>query len=99
MDDYIGNFDTTPEELALIRDALNTAVPDDYDRLIQLCDALAGAEGVMNIEDRMNDVKRRYGSFPQEKWDCNLALKAYFEEKMGKDIYTVTGKGTCPWKN
>lgn len=99
LDDYIGNFDTTPEELALIRDALNTAVPDDYDRLIQLCDALAGAEGVMNIEDRMNDVKRRYGSFPQEKWDCNLALKAYFEEKMGKDIYTVTGKGTCPWKN
>lgn len=98
-DDYIGNFDTTPEELALIRDALNTAVPDDYDRLIQLCDALAGAEGVMNIEDRMNDVKRRYGSFPQEKWDGNLALKAYFEEKTGKDIYTVTGKGTCPWKN
>ena len=89
MDDYIGNFDTTPEELALIRDALNTAVPDDYDRLIQLCDALAGAEG----------VKRRHGSFPQEKWDGNLTLKAYFEEKMGKDIYTVTGKGTCPWKN
>ena len=76
LDDYIGNFDTTPEELALIRVTLKTVVPDDYDRLIQLCDALAGAEGVMNIEDRMNDVKRRYGSFPQGKWDGNLALKA-----------------------
>lgn len=87
--EYIGNFDTTAEELKMVEDALEEAVLDDYDRLIQLCDALAGAEGVMNIEDRMLDVKRRYGSFPQAKWDSNLELKRYFEEKAGKDIYTV----------
>lgn len=91
-DEYIGRFDTTDEELALIRSELGKAAVDDYDRLIQLCDALAGSEGVMNIEDRMNDVRRRYGSFPQKKWDANLKLKAYFEEKTHRDIYDLTEK-------
>lgn len=88
-DGYIGNFDTTEEELKLIRDALKKIVPDEYDDLIRLCDSLAGAEGVMDIEERMNDVKRRYGSYPQEKWDNNIRLKEYFEEKAGKDIYAL----------
>ena len=91
-DEYIGNFDTTDEELKMVQDALEAIVLDEYDRLIQLCDALAGAEGVLNIEDRMLDVKRRYGSFPQAKWDSNLELKRYFEEKTGKDIYVVVDK-------
>lgn len=56
-DDYIGNFDTTEEELALIENALKEVTMDDYDRLIQLCDSLAGSEGVLDIEERMNDVK------------------------------------------
>ena len=90
-DAYIGNFDTTEEELRLIQDTLKTIVLDEYDRLIQLCDSIAGAEGVLDIEERMNDVKRRYGFYPQKKWDNNLRLKKYFEEKMGKDIYAVTG--------
>ena len=91
-DVYIGKFDTTHEELRLIQDNLKTVVIDEYDKLIQLCDSIAGSEGVLDIEERMNDVKRRYGSYPQEKWDNNLKLKRYFEEKMGKDIYTVVGK-------
>lgn len=91
-DDYIGNVDTTTEELKLIQDTLKTVVMNEYDRLIQLCDSIAGAEGVMDIEERMNDVKQRYGSYPKEKWDANLRLKKYFEEKMGKDLYVVVGK-------
>jgi hypothetical protein len=51
---------------------------DDYDKLIQLCDSLAGAEGVLDIEERMGDVKRRYGAYPQEKWNSNLAINKYF---------------------
>ena len=92
--DYIGNFDTTEEELKMIEDALAVVKMDDYDLLIQLCDAIAGAEGVMDIEDRMNDVKRRYGHYSQVKWDANMALKKQFEDRMGKDIYTVTEKDT-----
>ena len=92
--EYIGKFDTSEEELKMVEDALAQAVYDEYDRLIQLCDALAGAEGVLNIEERMGDVKRRYGSFPEAKWNSNLALKKYFEEKTGQDIYTVVEKET-----
>ena len=94
LDDYIGKFDTTQEELKLIQDALKSAAMDEYDRLIQLCDSLAGSEGVLDIEERMNDVKRRYGSYPQQKWDNNIRLKEHFEEKMGKDIYAVVEKDT-----
>lgn len=56
-------------------------------------DALAGADGVLDIEERMSDVKRRYGFYPQNKWDGNLYLKHYFEEKAGGiDIYTLVEK-------
>ena len=65
---------------------------DEYDKLIQLCDSIAGSESVLDIEERMADVKERYGAYPQEKWDTNLKLKAYFEEKMGKSIYIVVDK-------
>lgn len=56
VDEYIGKFDTTDEELKMIQDELKAAVMDDYDRLIQLCDAIAGAECVLNMEERMEDV-------------------------------------------
>lgn len=93
-DGYIGRFDTTQEEMKLIEDRLKTVEMDDYDRLIQLCDSLAGAEGVLDIEERMGDVKRRYGAYPQEKWDGNLNLLKYFEKKTGRDIYSVVEKDT-----
>lgn len=94
LDGYIGKFDTTEEELQIIREALKTVVFDEYDRLIRLCDSIAGAKGVLEIEERMEDVRRRYGSYPQEKWEDNLMLKQYFEERMGKDLYTVVEKAS-----
>lgn len=94
MEDYIGKSDTSDEEQKLIHTALGNVVMDDYDRLIQLCDALAGNEGVLDMEERMEDVKKRYGSYPQEKWDSNVKLKDYFEKKIGKDIYEAVEKET-----
>lgn len=93
-DDYIGKFDTTDEELQMIQNALKSITMDEYDALIQLCDSLAGAEGVLDIEERMGDVKRRYGGYPEAKWNKNLALKKQFEDKTGMDIYVVTEKDT-----
>lgn len=92
--DYIGNFDVTEEELKLINAVLDQVIFDEYDRLIQLCDALAGSERVLDIEERMGDVKRRYGAYPQEKWDTNIRLKEYFEQKAGRDIYAIVEKET-----
>ena len=86
---YIGNFDITEEEQKIVEDALAEVTYDEYDKLIQLCDCLASAEGVVDIEKRMEDVKNRYGSYPQEKWDANMGLLQYFSEKAGQDIYQV----------
>ena len=92
--DYVGKFDTTKEELELIETTLKNTELDEYDKLIQLCDAMSGSEGVMNMEDRMNDVRRRYGHYSQQKWDSNMALRKHFEEKMGMDLYVAVEKDT-----
>lgn len=92
LEDYIGKWDAPQEEQQELRALLAEMVYDDYDRLIQVCDSLAGIT-VVDMEERMADVKRRYGSYPQDKWDRNLEMKGYFEEKMGQDIYTVVGRG------
>ncbi len=89
---YVGNFDTSEKETKLIREKLEEAVFDDYDLLIQLCDAMAGSEGVMDIEEGMSDVKQRYGDYDQNKWNKNLYLKEYFEKKMGTDIYEAVDR-------
>ena len=89
IDEYIGRFDTTGEELQLIQSELSKASLDDYDKLIQLCDALSGSEGILKIEERMNDVKRRYGYYPQPKWDSNMRLKTCFEEKTHRNLYDL----------
>ena len=86
---YIGKFDVEPAQLEQLRQWLSEMVYDDYDRLIQLCDCLAGSEDVMDMEARMLDVKRRYGEYPQKKWDNNMKLKTYFEAKTGMDIYSI----------
>ncbi len=99
IEGYVGNFDTTEEETEMIRAKLQKVQWDDYDRLIRLCDAISGAEGVMDIVDRMNDVRRRYGTYDMDKWNSNLALKDYFEQKMGKDLYEAVEKDRfhpCP---
>lgn len=89
LDAYIGNRDISGEKQAQLQSLLTGLEFDDYDRLIQLCDCMAKPEGVVPMEERMADVKRRYGSYPQEKWVANMALKTYFDQKAGKDIYEL----------
>ncbi|MDD3244164.1 MAG: HD domain-containing protein [Eubacteriales bacterium] len=89
IQDYIGKFDVPPEEAKRFEAILCRISYDDYDRLIQLCDSLAGAQGVTTMEERMGDVKCRYGNYPEEKWNANLGLKTYFEKKIGQDLYQV----------
>ena len=41
----------------------------------------------------LHDIGRRYGTYPQHKWDINLALKAHFEALCGgRNIYEVVDK-------
>ena len=89
LEDYIGEFDIPEEKQEEIKKLLSETEPDDYDYLIQLCDALAMPDRIVPLEQRMNDVKSRYGRYPQEKWDRNVYLKEYFEKKMGRKLYDV----------
>ena len=90
MDVYIGNRDIPLEAQQELEQALLAAVYDDYDRLIQLCDSIAGTGVVMDMAARMEDVRRRYGGYPQEKWDKNFAIKQYFETLAGGiDLYEM----------
>ena len=81
--------DIDPAQTEELKAVLATYVYDDYDRLIQLCDSIAAAEGVVDVVERMTDVKTRYGSYPQPKWDKNLELLEYFRKKTGNDIYSL----------
>lgn len=94
VDEYIGKYDVSEEEMTFIKTELDKIVYDEYDWLIQLCDCLAGVKGVLDVEERMRDVKKRYGFYPQDKWDTNIRLMKYFEDKMNKNIYNVCEKET-----
>ncbi len=56
-------------------------------------DAVAGPDGPVDMAARMEDVRRRYGSYPQDKWDRNFELKGYFEHWAGGELYAVVGEG------
>ncbi len=90
VEEEVSDTPKSPER-DYVEEQLMASPFDDYDRLIQLCDSIGMAEGIAPIEVRMNDVKRRYHKYPQPKWDKNLALKAYFEEKCGAGLYDVLG--------
>ena len=62
IDAYVGNFDTTEEELKMMQDTLNIGVMEEYDKLIQLCDSLAGPDGVLDIEERTSSLDTVCGS-------------------------------------
>ncbi len=89
IEDYIGKIDITDEQYEELKSLLATTQYDDYDRLIQLLDSTCSADGTQNMEERMNDVKKRYGYYPEGKWNKNFELKEYFEKLMGRDLYEV----------
>lgn len=87
----IGTFDVTAEDYEFMKDFVAHAQYDDYDRLVQLCDALALPSGFCLLEKRFVDVALRYGLHPAtlDRWRRILELKAYFEEKIGCPIYDL----------
>lgn len=88
---FNGKQDCTPEETAFLDRSLTGMQYDDYDRLIQLCDALATAEGITMIEARLIDVAIRngVGERYREKWRKFLELKSYFDGKCGCNLYSL----------
>lgn len=87
----IGKFDMRDEDYKFMEQFIKNAVYDDYDRLVQLCDALALPTGFCLLEKRFVDVTIRYGFHPAtiERWKKILEIKALFEEQIGFPVYDV----------
>ena len=101
------DFETVTVEEMEIKKYIMNCDADDYDRLIQLCDALATDYGFVIIEKRFVDVTRRYGIMEGyiKGWDIIFEIKENFEKEMGCSIYDVLpdiGRTTLlsppPWK-
>lgn len=91
VDDICGKKDCTVEERNFIKEYLDNIEFSPYDKLIQLCDALALPSGFCLLEKRMLDVVMRYGfnEFTIEKWKATFELQRYFEERIGASIYSI----------
>lgn len=87
----IGKWDMSQEEKAFVYDFVENARYDDYDRLVQLCDALALPSGFCLLEKRFVDVALRYGFHPAfpARWKAVLTIKTYFEAIMGTSLYSL----------
>ncbi|WP_226372106.1 HD domain-containing protein [Selenomonas timonae] len=88
-----GGWDLTSEDYAFLDSFLQERTYTKYDRLIQLCDAMATGEGIVAIERRMMDIMLRYGidetSLP--RWHQLFAMKAEFEQYMGRSVESALG--------
>lgn len=91
MKNTFEGWDCSTEEYNLVEKYIESIEYDDYDKLIQLCDALALPEGYVLMEKRMVDVVMRHGIHEGilPKWKATFETKKYFEKKMGKSIYSV----------
>jgi HD superfamily phosphohydrolase YqeK len=91
MEAHEGRWDCSDEELKSITDFVNATEFDDYDKLFQLCDALALAEGICLLEKRIVNVALRIGVNGQTvaKWKALFEVQKELEQKMGQSIYKV----------
>lgn len=91
LESYSGNIDCTDEECNFIANFLSTTNYDEYDKLIQLCDAIAKPNGICILEKRLFDVALRNGinDYTIEKWKAFLKLKEHFDDIVGNNIYEL----------
>lgn len=87
----IGKFDISEKDYNFMRDFIKNAEYDDYDYLVQLCDALALPSGFCLLEKRFVNVAIRYGihSATIDRWKKTLEIKTYFESKISCSVYEL----------
>ena len=88
---FFGKYDCTEEQLVSLQDFLNHHEFDDYDILIQLCDAISLPNGACIMEKRLVDVALRHGlpDFTIEKWKAFMRTKKHFDQLCGCNIYDL----------
>lgn len=91
INSYNGKNDCNEEETEFIQTFLENTEYDDYDRLIQLCEAISFPDGATFLEKRLVDVvmRRGFNDFTVQKWKAFFDLKEYFDNKTQTDIYKI----------
>jgi len=89
IDSYSGEFDCTLQQKQFVEEYLSSIDYNEYDKLIQLCDALSTPSGACLIEKRLVDVALRHGfqDCTLDKWRAYLDIKEYFDEICQCNIY------------
>lgn len=82
-------WDCSADEKQFIKNYLDNVTYDDYDRLIQLCDALSLANGYCYAEKKMVSSVMNFGfkNTTLKKWKAILELKKYFDDIICEDVY------------
>lgn len=88
---YNGENDCTLAESQFIQSYIDNIKQNDYDKLIQLCDAISFPNGPTYIEKRLVDVvlRRGFNEMTIPKWKALFELKQYFDNKANMDIYKL----------
>lgn len=91
IDSYAGENDCSSEDVLFISKYLSEIQYSEYDRLLQLCDALGGDNGFWMLEKRMIDVILRHKkiTFLVEKLEKTFEIKNNIEKSIGKSIYDL----------
>ena len=91
VEHFEGKHDCEPEQKAFIKDFIAQREYDDYDKLIQLSDALSLPAGACFVEKRFVDVALRHGvqDYTTTRWRAYLELKKYFDTLCGCNLYTL----------
>jgi hypothetical protein len=89
--EYFGKNDCSQKETDVISSFLSNTVYNEYDRLIQLCDAIASVSGVSLIEVRVMDVIRRHSftNLTLNKIEAIFEIKANFDKLCNMNIYDL----------
>ena len=86
-----GKWDCSQQELDFIQEFISGIEFNEYDRLIQLCDAIALPSGFCLIEKRLMDVALRHGvnEYSVPRWKAYLDIQQDIEKTIGQSIYRV----------
>lgn len=98
VDAIYDNWDCENKDIDIVRDFLENIEYDEYDRLIQLCDALSLNDGYCYVEKKMVSSVMKFGfkDTTLQKWNAIFELKKIFDKKVGMDIYSLCGKLSAP---
>jgi hypothetical protein len=91
VDAFAGPWDCPARERHFVQNFLDGVEYAPYDRLVQLCDALALPAGPCLIEKRLVDVALRHGfnALTLDKWRAYLALQRDFDRILGQSLYRL----------